>query len=328
MCGIVGYIGRQEAADILVDGLRRLEYRGYDSAGIAVLNGGDIQLRRSVGKLPALEGLLKENPVHGTLGLGHTRWATHGRPCEANAHPHLCCKEKIVVVHNGIIENYVELKRELMDKGHVFKSQTDTEVLAHLIEEEYRGELMDAVRKALGRAQGSYAVGVMSADDRERFIAARKDSPLVLGIGKGATLLASDVPALLPYTRQVVYLEDGDIAELWRDKVRLYDGHGNPVKRAPMTIDWAGGMAEKAGFRHFMLKEIFEQRLTIQNTFKSRISLEKISVELEDVLPQKIAQTIPRVCLVGCGTSYHAGLVARHWFEELARIPCDVETAS
>src|SRR3982751_5668404 len=190
MCGIVGYIGRQEAADILVDGLRRLEYRGYGSAGIAVLNGGDIQLRRSVGKLPMLEDLLKQNPVHGTLGLGHTRWATHGRPCEANAHPHMCCKDKIVVVHNGIIENYVELKRELMDKGHVFKSQTDTEVLAHLIEDLYDGELMSSVRKALARAQGSYAVGVISADDRERFIAARKDSPLVLGIGQDATLLA------------------------------------------------------------------------------------------------------------------------------------------
>jgi glucosamine--fructose-6-phosphate aminotransferase (isomerizing) len=328
MCGIVGYIGRQEAADILVDGLRRLEYRGYDSAGIAVLNGGDIQLRRSVGKLPALEGLLKQDPVHGTLGLGHTRWATHGRPCEANAHPHMCCKSKIVVVHNGIIENYVELKRELMDQGHVFKSQTDTEVLAHLVEANYEGELMGAVRKALSRAHGSYAVGVMSADDRERFIAARKDSPLVLGIGKGANLLASDVPALLPYTRQVIYLEDGDIAELCRDRIRLFNGQGQPVKREPRTIDWDASMAEKAGFKHFMLKEIFEQRLTIQNTFKGRLSMEKISVDLDDVLPLKVAQAIPKICLLGCGTSYHAGLVARHWFEELARIPCDVEIAS
>jgi glucosamine--fructose-6-phosphate aminotransferase (isomerizing) len=328
MCGIVGYIGRQEAAEILVEGLRRLEYRGYDSAGIAVLNGGDIQLRRSVGKLPALEDLLKQNPVHGTIGLGHTRWATHGRPCEANAHPHLCCKGKIGVVHNGIIENYVELKRELMNKGHVFKSQTDTEVLAHLIEDSYEGELLSAVRSALGRAQGSYAIGVISSDDRERFIAARKDSPLVLGVGKGASLVASDVPALLPYTRQVIYLEDGDIAELRPDRIRLFDLHGNLIKREPVKIEWDAAMAEKAGYPHFMLKEIFEQRLTIQNTFKTRISLEKISVDLDDVLPQKIAQAIPKVCLIGCGTSYHAGLVARHWFEELARIPCDVEIAS
>lgn len=328
MCGIVGYIGSQEAANILVDGLRRLEYRGYDSAGIAVLNGGDVQLRRSVGKLPNLEDLLKQNPVHGTLGLGHTRWATHGRPCEANAHPHLCCKEKIVVVHNGIIENYVELKRELMDKGHVFKSQTDTEVLAHLIEDVYTDDLMSAVRNALGRAQGSYALGVISAEDRERFIAARKDSPLVLGVGKGATFIASDVPALLPYTRQVIFLEDGDVAELRRDKVRVFDAQGNSVVRVPKQIDWDATMAEKAGYRHFMLKEIFEQRLTIASTFKSRISMDKVSVELGDILPAAVAQAIPKICLLGCGTSYHAALVARHWFEELAHIPCDVEIAS
>jgi glucosamine--fructose-6-phosphate aminotransferase (isomerizing) len=328
MCGIVGYIGSQEAASILVEGLRRLEYRGYDSAGIAVLNGGDVQLRRSVGKLPALVDLLKEKPVHGTLGLGHTRWATHGRPTEINAHPHRCCKDKIVVVHNGIIENYVELKKELMEKGHVFRSQTDTEVLAHLIEELYEGELMGAVRQALNRAHGSYALGVLSADDRERFIAARKDSPLVLGIGTDATYLASDVPALLPYTRRVIYLEDGEIAELRRDRVTLFDAQGRSVVREPKLIQWDPAMAEKAGFKHFMLKEIYEQRLTIQNTFKSRISMEKVSVDLQDVLPAEVARAIPKVCLLGCGTSYHAALVARHWFEELAHISCDVEIAS
>jgi len=256
MCGIVGYIGSQEAADILVNGLRRLEYRGYDSAGVAVLNGGDIQLRRSVGKLAALEDLLRQKPVHGTLGLGHTRWATHGRPCEENAHPHMCCNDKIVVVHNGIIENYVELKRELMDKGHRFKSQTDTEVLAHLIEDADEGELMLAVRQALSRAHGSYAIGVISGDDRERFIAARKDSPLVLGIGKEAAYLASDVPALLPYTRQVIYLNDGDMAELRRDQVRVFDNHGREVRREAKGIKWDAAMSEKAGFKHFMLKEI------------------------------------------------------------------------
>jgi glucosamine--fructose-6-phosphate aminotransferase (isomerizing) len=328
MCGIVGYIGSEEAASILVDGLRRLEYRGYDSAGIAVLNGGDVQLRRSVGKLPNLEDLLKQQPVHGSLGLGHTRWATHGRPSEENAHPHVCCKEKIVVVHNGIIENYVELKHELMMQGHVFKSQTDTEVLAHLIEELYTGELLGAVRKALARAHGSYALGVLSADDRERFIAARKDSPLVLGIGETATFLASDVPALLPYTRKVIYLEDGDIAELRRDQVRIFDFNHRPVVREPKAIEWDATMAEKAGFKHFMLKEIFEQRVTIANTFKGRISLEKSSVDLQDTLPEAVARAIPKVCLLGCGTSYHAAMVARHWFEEVARVPCDVEIAS
>jgi glucosamine--fructose-6-phosphate aminotransferase (isomerizing) len=328
MCGIVGYIGSQEAAHILVDGLRRLEYRGYDSAGIAVLNGGDIQLRRAVGKLPQLEDLLKQKPVHGTLGLGHTRWATHGRPCEENAHPHICCKEKIVVVHNGIIENYVELKRELMDKGHVFKSQTDTEVLAHLIEDVYTTDLIGAVRAALGRAQGSYALGVMCADDRERFVAARKDSPLVLGVGQGSMLLASDVPALLPYTRQVIFLEDGDVAELQRDQIHVLDAQGHPVERAPRQIEWDAAMAEKAGFQHFMLKEIYEQRLTIYQTFKGRVSMDNLEVQLGDLLPREQARAIPRVCLIGCGTSYHAALVARHWFEEIARIPCDVEIAS
>jgi glutamine---fructose-6-phosphate transaminase (isomerizing) len=328
MCGIVGYIGDQEAAGILVEGLRRLEYRGYDSAGIAVLNGGDIQLRRSVGKLPALIDLLKEKPVHGTLGVGHTRWATHGSPCEENAHPHLCCKENIAVVHNGIIENYVELRKELSEQGHRFKSQTDTEVLAHLIESFYTGDLAAAVRQALGRAQGSYGLAVVSAEDRERFIAARKDSPLVLGLGERGTYLASDVPALLPYTREIIYLQDGEIAELRRDAVQLWDAHGQPITRNSEIISWDAAMAEKAGFPHFMLKEIHEQRATIANTFKSRVSLEPPAVHLEDSLPVKIAQAVPRVCLVGCGTSYHAGLAARHWFEELAHIPCDVEIAS
>ena len=226
MCGIVGYIGPQNATSILVEGLRRLEYRGYDSAGVAILNGGDVQLRRRVGKLMALEDLLKEEPAHGTLGLGHTRWATHGRPSEENAHPHLCCENRIVVVHNGIIENYVDLKKRLMDAGHRFKSQTDTEVIAHLVEEAYAGDLLAAVRQALAQAHGSYAVGVFSTDERERFIAARRDSPLVLGLGEHENFLASDVPALLPYTRRVIFLEDGDLAEITKDNVQIYDAQG------------------------------------------------------------------------------------------------------
>src|SRR4051812_28243957 len=214
MCGIVGYIGPKNASEILVEGLRKLEYRGYDSAGVAVLNGQGIDLRRSPGKLANLEAVLQKQPVTGTLGLGHTRWATHGRPSEENAHPHTCCKNKIVVVHNGIIENYVDLKKQLMAKGHEFTSQTDTEVLAHLIEEAHKGDLLKAVQDALKQVQGSYAIGVMSVDEPKRFIAARKDSPLVLGLGENENFLASDVPALLAHTRRVIYLEDGDVAEI------------------------------------------------------------------------------------------------------------------
>jgi glucosamine--fructose-6-phosphate aminotransferase (isomerizing) len=328
MCGIVGYIGSKTASDILVNGLRRLEYRGYDSAGVAIINGKGIQLRRSPGKLAVLEGILKKDPITGTIGLGHTRWATHGRPSEENAHPHTCCKNKIVVVHNGIIENYVELKKQLIAKGHQFKSQTDTEVLAHLVEDAYQGDLAKAVQAALKQVQGSYAIGVLCADDPSRFIAARKDSPLVLGLGEKEMFLASDVPALLPYTRRVIFLEDGDVAELTQEGVRIFDLEGRPLKREPKTIQWDSLMAEKGGYRHFMLKEIFEQPSTVRDTFRSRISLEEGRVELEDTFPADVAKGFHRVCIIACGTSYHAGLVSRYWFEEITGIPCDVEIAS
>jgi len=329
MCGIVGYIGSKAASDILVNGLRRLEYRGYDSAGVAVLHDGAIQLRRSAGKLSVLEDLLKKQPVQGTLGLGHTRWATHGRPSEENAHPHTCCKGEIVVVHNGIIENYVELKKRLMEKGHAFKSQTDTEVLAHLVEEAYDGkDLTGAVRKALKQVQGSYAVGVLASKDNSRFVAARKDSPLVLGLGENEMFLASDVPAILPYTRKVIFLEDGDVAELSQKAVKITDLEGHPIERRVQTIIWDAVMAEKAGYKHFMLKEIYEQQVTVRDTFRSRINLEEGRVSLEENLPFDVAKKLPKICLVACGTSYHAALVARFWFEELAGLLCDVEIAS
>jgi len=328
MCGIVGYIGQKSAAAILVEGLRRLEYRGYDSAGVAVLNGHGIQLRRSPGKLTNLEELLKKQPVEGTVGVGHTRWATHGRPSEENAHPHTCCKDNIVVVHNGIIENYVELKKALTEKGHVFKSQTDTEVLAHLIEEAYQSDLLAAVRQALTQVQGSYAIGVLAAKDHSHFIAARKDSPLVLGIGDNEMFLASDVPALLPHTRKVIFMEDGDIAEISQGQIKITDLQGKSIDRKPQIIIWDSVMAEKAGYKHFMLKEIFEQIVTVRDTFRSRISLEEGRVLLDDLLPLELVKKIPKICLVGCGTSYHAALVSRFWFEELAGISCDVEIAS
>jgi len=328
MCGIVGYIGERNATDILVEGLRSLEYRGYDSAGVAVLNGGDVELRRSAGKLAILEELLKKKPAHGTLGLGHTRWATHGRPSAENAHPHSCCQDEIFVVHNGIVENHGELKKELIAKGHRFKSQTDTEVIAHAIEEVYRGDILLAVTQALKSIKGSYALGVFSVRERQRFIAARKDSPLVLGIGKEEMFIASDVPAILPHTRQVIFLEDGDVAEITKDTVRIFDLAGALRTRQPQTILWDSLMAEKAGYKHFMLKEIHEQAETIRNTFQGRIAPGKDGILLGEVLPDEVASSLKRVCLIGCGTSYHAGLVGRFWLEEIAGIPCDVEIAS
>jgi len=328
MCGVVGYIGTQNASAILVNGLRKLEYRGYDSAGVAVLSGGGVAVRRSVGKLHALETLLKENPAVGTLGLGHTRWATHGRPSEENAHPHTCCNGKIVVVHNGIIENYVELRDRLTAEGHHFKSQTDTEVLAHLIEEQPVASLLDAVRNALKLVRGSYAIGVISGEEPGRLIAARKDSPLVLGVGENETFLASDIPALLPYTRNMIFLEDGDIAELTKEGVKIFEKDGHSIVRMSETITWDPLMAEKGGYVHFMLKEIFEQQKSIPNTYHSRLSADAGRVVLDDVLPIPSAITLSNICLIGCGTSYHAALVARFWMQEIAHVPCTVEIAS
>lgn len=328
MCGIVGYIGSKNASTILVEGLRKLEYRGYDSAGVAVVHERSVDLRRSPGKLSNLETILQKQPVQGMLGLGHTRWATHGRPSEENAHPHTCCKGKIVVVHNGIIENYVDLKKQLIAKGHQFKSQTDTEVLAHLVEDQMKGDLRAAVLATLKQIQGSYAMGVLSADDPQHFFAARKDSPLVIGLGEKENFLASDVPAILAHTRRVIFLEDGDVAEITPDAVSVFDANGKPLTREPKTIQWDPIQAEKGGYRHFMLKEIYEQPNTARDTFRSRISLEEGRIDLEDTLPVEIVRAMPKICLVACGTSYHAGLVSRFWLEEIAGITCDVEIAS
>lgn len=328
MCGIVGYIGNRNASEVLVEGLRRLEYRGYDSAGVAIMNGKGVELRRSLGKLAVLENLLKEEPIVGTMGVGHTRWATHGRPSEVNAHPHACCQKKFFVVHNGIIENYDELKKQFEAKGHIFRSQTDTEVLAHAIEECYQGDLLAAVRCALELVKGSYALGVVCETEKHRLIAARKDSPLVLGIGENEMFVASDVPALLPHTRHVIFLEDGDIAEISKDQIKLFNAAGELISRKAQTIDWDPKMAEKGGKKHFMLKEIYEQSETVANALRGRLDVEKGRVKLEDVLPAEVARRLPKICLEGCGTSYHAGLVARFWMEEIAKISCDVEIAS
>jgi glucosamine--fructose-6-phosphate aminotransferase (isomerizing) len=340
MCGIVGYIGSEEASDVLIDGLRRLEYRGYDSAGIVVLNEKGLDIRRSVGKLSSLESRLRREPLSGHAGVGHTRWATHGRPSEENAHPHRDCTGRLVVVHNGIIENYAALKEALKGRGHAFTSQTDTEVVAHLIEEalaKRRGTgpvtpdlLADAVRDALQALQGAYALGVVSADCPQVVIGARQDCPLIAGVGDGEYFLASDAPAILARTRRAIFLDDGDMALLARDgvSVRRIDS-GEPVERPVKTLPWDAVQAEKSGYRHFMLKEIHEQPRAVEDTLRGRVNLEEFGVHLDTLRlsPDQI-QSFRKITIVACGTSWHAGLVGRYLIEKWVRAPCDVEIAS
>jgi glucosamine--fructose-6-phosphate aminotransferase (isomerizing) len=332
MCGIVGYIGTRKVIPILLDGLKRLEYRGYDSAGLVYLQDGRLVKYRAQGKLANLEkideGVLG---VESHVGLGHTRWATHGAPTTENAHPHGDCKDDLVVVHNGIIENYQTLRAELKKKGHIFRSETDTEVLAHLIEEYLDKDLVQAVRKALKRVQGSFAVGVLWRGQPDTIVAARNHSPLVLGISNSeGTLLASDVPALLPYTRDVVFLEDKEIAVLASDKWEVRNlASGRKINKQVQTITWDAGMAEKAGFKHFMLKEIYEQPQALINTLRGRIDPQSGRVELPELKKlEKELKNIERIALVACGTSWHAALVAKYWFEEWVGIPVEVDIAS
>ena len=332
MCGIVGYIGTRKIVPILLEGLKRLEYRGYDSAGLVYFQDGRLIKHRAQGKLTNLEKIVEEVlAVESHVGLGHTRWATHGAPTTANAHPHGDCKDSLVIVHNGIIENYQTLRTELQKKGHLFRSETDTEVLAHLIEEYLGKDLLQAVRKALKRVKGSFAVGILCRDQPDIMVAARNHSPLVLGINNSdGTLLASDVPALLPYTKKIVFLEDREIAVLssgnW--EVRNLDT-GRKINKQVQTITWNAGMAEKAGFKHFMLKEIFEQPQALINTLRGRIEPQSGRVELPEL--KKLAKelkNIERIALVACGTSWHAALVAKYWLEEWVGIPIEVDIAS
>ncbi len=327
MCGIVGYIGNQDVAPVLLDGLKHLEYRGYDSAGIAVLNNNMIEVRRSKGKLSELEEMVKAQPVLGNIGLGHTRWATHGRPSEENAHPHRDCKNEIVVVHNGIVENYLSLKDELQAKGHVFVSETDTEVFAHLIEEEFTNNLYTAVQRALKKVKGTYALGVMSLKDPEQIIAARNDSPLIVGLGKDEYFVASDVPAILNHTRDVIFLDNGEMVVLNRDGVKITDMDGEEKKKAVVKITWSATQAEKAGYRHFMLKEIFEQPTAIEDTIRTRLGEDRIHLEEIELSSQQL-EKIEKITIIACGTSWHAGLVGKFIIEELVRIPVEVDIAS
>jgi glutamine---fructose-6-phosphate transaminase (isomerizing) len=331
MCGIVGYVGPKIATPLLLEGLKRLEYRGYDSAGVAVMNGKGVETRKAAGKISRLESLVTAEPIHGTLGIAHTRWATHGAPNQCNAHPHLDCTGKIAVVHNGIIENGTGLRTYLEEHGHKFVSETDTEVLAHLIEASYDGNLEDAVIEALHMVEGTYGIAVVSSDDKDKIVAARKGSPLLLGLGEedGEYYVASDVSAILAHTRDVVYLDDGDLAVLTRDGYRVIDMNAATIQRDVSKIDWDLGQIERGGFAHFMLKEIFEQPATIENTMRGRLLVEEGTAKLGGLnLTDKELLSFDNIIITACGTSWHSALIGEQMIEDLARVPVEVEYAS
>jgi glucosamine--fructose-6-phosphate aminotransferase (isomerizing) len=326
MCGIMGYVGPQQAAPILLDGLRRLEYRGYDSAGVAVTN-GKIDVRKAEGKIDRLAALLEEQPLAGTIGIGHTRWATHGEPSDVNAHPHTDPSGQFVVVHNGIIENFLTLREELQAVGHDFTSDTDTEILAHLVAQEYEGDLEAAVRSAVARAEGAYALVVMTKLEPGKIVAVRRISPLIVGLGDGETFLASDIPAVLHRTRDFMIIEDGEMVVVTEQGATIETIDGDPVDREVMHIDWDAEQAEKGGFEHFMLKEIHEQPAVVTETLAGRLE-EDGSAWLEDVtFDDEFARSFDRLWITACGTAYHAGLVGKEIFRRLLRIPTTVEFA-
>lgn len=336
MCGIVGYIGDRDATAIIYDGLKRLEYRGYDSAGIALYNDqngeSEIELRRAVGKLDCLGEVLKVNPAHGRIGIGHTRWATHGKPTEANAHPHLDCTGNTVVIHNGIVENYLPLRRRLLDLGHRFDSETDTEVIVHLVEDHLKTgiPLEDAVRATLGEIRGNHAIVVFSKSNPDRLVTARLGNAggVVLGVGQDEMFLASDLPAILEHTRDMVFLDDGDVAVITKNGYLLSRVDGAPVERAPQRVNWDPISAAKGGYKHFMLKEIFEQPRTVSDTISARIQQDPPDVFLSDLrLSDERLASFKRVVAVACGTAWHAGLVGKFMIEDLAHLPVEVDYA-
>ena len=338
MCGIVGYVGNKEVVPVIIEGLRRLEYRGYDSAGIAVGGNGDgLELRRAPGKLRNLEEVLNERPIHGTFGIGHTRWATHGRPTEENAHPHRDCSGRIVVVHNGIVENYLALKHELAAEGHKFVTETDTEIIAHLIEQELESaaesgktlSLEGAVRRSVRRLTGAFAIVVISADEPNKIVAARFGPPAVIGLGEGEYFVASDVPGILHHTRNLYFLADGDMAILTPAGVQLTDFEGNPIERPVQRIQWDPIQAEKGGYKHFMLKEIFEQPRAIRDTTLGRVSLDTGKVFLSEMkISDEDFRRATKINIAACGTSWHAATAGKFMIERLARIPVEVDYAS
>jgi glutamine---fructose-6-phosphate transaminase (isomerizing) len=330
MCGIIGYIGQRQVVPVIIEGLRKLEYRGYDSAGIAVVTNGELTVRRSAGKLGNLEAVLAKEPLTGEYGLGHTRWATHGRPTEENAHPHRDCKGRIVVVHNGIIENYLELKRELQSQGHTFVTETDTEVVAHLVEREWKDDGLDgAVRRAMTRLRGLFALVLLSADDPQKLVAVRNGPPVVVGLGEGEYFVASDIPAILQYTRNVVFLGDQEMAVVTQAGAVFSDFTGTVIAKTPTRVTWDPIAAEKAGYKHFMLKEIFEQPAAVRDTILGRVSLETGTIFPDETgLSDEVLSSLDRITLIACGTSWHAALVGKFLIEELARVPVEVDYGS
>src|SRR3954465_1975155 len=330
MCGIIGYIGSKEVVPVLIEGLRRLEYRGYDSAGVAVVRNGAVDLRRSAGKLSNLEEVISGQPIAGDYGVGHTRWATHGRPTEENAHPHRDCTGKIVVVHNGIIENYLDLKKELQKQGHTFVTETDTEIVAHLVEREMKDDgLENAVRRALLYMRGLFALVLMSADDPKKIVTVRNGPPIVVGLGDNEFFVASDIPAILAHTRDVVFMGDEEMAVITPSGVEFTDYSGRAVSKKSTRIAWDPVMAEKAGYKHFMLKEIYEQPMAIKETVLGRASVETGRVFLHEIdIPDQVLRDVERVVILACGTSWHSALVGKFLIESLARLPVDVDYGS
>ncbi len=328
MCGIVGYFGEKSAVPILVEGLRKLEYRGYDSSGIAVMEEGGIRITKSVGKLVNLEEKLGNRTYNARIGIGHTRWATHGRPSDVNAHPHMDCHGDFAVVHNGIIENYLELREWLTAEGHLFRSETDTEVLAHLVEHFYKGDLQDAVKKMLAKVEGSYAVVVLSYKNPDIMVAARKDSPLIVGIGDGEYFVASDIPAVLKYTRKTYIMEDGEMVTVSAEGLKFCDfTTGECIEKSVFEVTWDAVAAEKGGYEHFMLKEIFEQPKALRDTLAGRLNHDHVVLQEVDLTPKEVA-LFNKVAIVACGTAYHAGLIGKGLIEHWAKIPVEVDIAS
>ncbi|MDO7908740.1 glutamine--fructose-6-phosphate transaminase (isomerizing) [Paenibacillus sp. JX-17] len=329
MCGIVGYIGNKNTQEVLIDGLKKLEYRGYDSAGIAVFTDKGLQVAKSVGRLANLEEKLGGAPLVGSAGIGHTRWATHGKPSDENSHPHLDESEKFSVVHNGIIENYMELKDELIKEGHKFLSETDTEVISHLVAREYDGDIVKAVQKAITHMRGAFALGVLTEYEPEKLVAVRQASPLIIGVGEDENFIGSDIPAILKYTRNIYILNDGEMAVLTKDAVELMTIEGNFISREMIHVDWDAVTAEKGGFDHFMLKEIHEQPKAYTDTMLGRIDASGKKVVLPELsLTEEQIKNIRNVQIIACGTAYHAGLVGRNVIEQLARIPVETDVAS
>lgn len=327
MCGIVGYVGTRSAVPVLLDGLGRLEYRGYDSAGVSVVSEKGIEFLKARGKLSVLSNMLEDNPINGKVGIGHTRWATHGPPSDINAHPHNDCNNLISLVHNGIIENYLQLKEKLQAKGHHFRSETDTEVLIHLIEDYYDGTLKEAVTRALREVEGSYAVGVISAMEPDKIVAARQDSPLVVGLGKTENFIASDIPAFLPFTRNVQHVNDREVVVIDREGSSFYDLDGNPVQREVTRVLWDASMAAKGGYKHFMLKEIFEQPRVIDDVLTGRLMDDGILIE-EMNLSDRDFRNVNRIMITACGTAFHAGLLGKYFLEKFTGLPVEAEIAS